>query len=112
MSEDNAIERRFRSTRAEAPPELRQHVLAAVETELARRPASSRSARWAALVAASVLWLHVSWSAAMNTRLEGSGPSSVEVAAAAAALQDLAPELSAAEARRAALVLHAGFSTP
>jgi hypothetical protein len=112
VSEDNDIHGWFQNARAEAPPELRGRVLAAVEAELARRPAGSRLARWAALVAASVLWLHVSWSAAMNTRLESRAPSSAEVAAAAAELQDLVPELSASEARRIALVLQVGRSAP
>ena len=111
VSNDNDIDHWFRRTRAEAPPELRQRILAAVEAEQ-NRPAATRPARWAAIVAASLLWLHVAWSAALNTRLESRAPSPDEVAAAAAELQVLVPELSASEARRAALVLHAGLAAP
>ena len=93
----------------------RDRVMAAVRRELAagRKPSRQQKETWhlAAVAAAAVLfvWLNVAMRAAdpPGWRLRGPG-NGVAVAQTAAWIQELVPSLPEREARRQAVVLHAG----
>jgi hypothetical protein len=111
VSNSDEIEALLKGASASAPDALRGRVLTAMRSELERRRAV-RFWRVAAAAAAVLLWLHVSWSAALGTRLEGGADLRPELDRLARQIEDLAPGLPEAETRRLAVVLHAGASTP
>jgi hypothetical protein len=110
---ENEIENWLRQSRAEPRPEFRDRVLTAASAELTRPPERRSGVHhWkvaAATVAASVLWLHASWSAVLNTRWETGAPTAGQLQTAAAQIHDLVPDLPASETRRLAFVLEAGI---
>lgn len=101
--------------RVEPRGDHRDRVMAAVRRELAtgRKPSRQQKETWhfAAVAAAAVLfvWLNVAMRAANppGWRLRGPG-NGVAVAQTAAWIQELVPSLPEREARRQAVVLHAG----
>lgn len=119
------LESRWTRGRVDPPAGLRQRVLAAVAEELKQpRPTSAPSSRapfsrvpsgrgaWLTLTAALVVWVHLSWSAALSLRLPRKSLSTAAVTAQASLLRQLVPELSEADARRMVVVWSAGSATP
>jgi hypothetical protein len=92
------------------PPQLRARVLASIRAQLDRRQRGAW--RWVAAAVAALLWLNVSWSAVINTRLDLDAASAEEFSRRTEQIQRLVPDLPAAEVRRHAVLLTLGGDTP
>jgi hypothetical protein len=112
MSEWTDLEQLLKNSRSEPSVALRRRVLAATQLELSRRPALSG---WRLLVAAAavlVLWLHVSWSAVLDTRLDVSRDRSSEARRLSRQIQQLVPDMPLAESQRLAWITLASADQP
>ncbi len=108
IRDNDEVEDLLRRSRAAPPAGLRQRVLAAAQHE---SPTRFRAWRMVAgVAAAALLWLHLSWSAAMNMRWECEPPTVAAVDAAAEQVRELAPDLPWSEARRLAFLIEASQS--
>lgn len=103
---EQRLERRLA---VDPPPELRARVARSVARELRR--SSIEWFSFAGLAAAAfALWADLSWTASRNTSfLEPAAASDTNVAAQ---IRELLPELSAAEARRQAVLLQGAAQFP
>jgi len=109
---DDEIEELLRGTGVEPHGTLRGRVLLAVRTELRDSNSASRWRNAATAAAMAVLWIHVTWSAALNGRIDSTSMSIQELNQSAQQIQDLLPELSVSETQRMALRLSVGTSRP
>ena len=89
---------------------LRGRVLQAVQAELRQDAARRWWHSLPAAAAAAALWIHLTWSAALNLRLEAPLPSSPELSQTTQQIRALLPDLPADEAQRMALRLNVGAS--
>ncbi len=105
--EDDELEQQFQRNRLPPPASLRSRVLKAVSHELR---AQRRWKQTAAAAAIFLLWCHVSWTAALDTRPDGLLLTASEVERDAVGLRNLLPDLPEAEVRRMILVMSAGQS--
>jgi hypothetical protein len=105
------LERRLAAAARRQPDAaLRQRVLASVQDELRREVGASTNdfGRFAAALAATVLLgANLSLSAALNMNWPRDGGERDDLAATAAQIRRLDPELSEQEARQQAALLHA-----
>jgi len=106
------LEELFRLSSSPPGDHLRGRVLETVRAELREVPASRRWRNLAALAAMVVLWIHVTWSAALQVRIDPLATSASEVSQTAEQIRSLLPELSVTESQRMALCAMAGSSRP
>jgi hypothetical protein len=113
MSPTDSLEDLLIHTRPAAPPpELRQRVLAATRTELQRERQRQTWRVVATTAAACALWLHLSWSAVLDTRPNiGVVLTTAELDRQASEIQRLIPDLPPGESRRQALLMNIGLNT-
>lgn len=110
MIENNndKLEYQLQRDRLPPPASLRGRVLKAVSHELR---AQHRQRRWkqaAAAAAIFLLWCHVSWTAALDTRPDSLLLTASVVEREAVGLRNLLPDLPEAEVRRMILIMSAG----
>ena len=106
------IEELLRQSGVEPSESLPGRVQRAVRTELRDLSIARRWRSVAATAAMAVLWIHLTWSAALNVRIDSPANSTNELTQTARRIQDLLPELSVRETQRMALQLSAGTSRP
>lgn len=113
MSTTDPLEDLLFVTRPAAPPpELRGRVLAATHTELQRERQQQMWRIIATTAAAFSLWLHLSWSAVLDTRPNiGVVLTPADLDRQASEIQRLIPDLPPGESHRQALLMNIGRNT-
>lgn len=112
MSDWTELEQKLMNSRREPSADLRGRVLSATRSELGRRSAPPGWRLCAGAAAALVLWMHVSWSAVLNTRLDVRGQQNSEVRQVTSQIQKLIPDMPLAESRRLAWITLAAADQP
>lgn len=109
MKDDHSsLEAALKHDRPPAPGRLRDRVLGAVSDELRGRTIRRHRQNFAAAAALFLLWCHVSWTVALNSRPDDRQFVAEHVRQNAAELHHLLPDLPESELRRMALVMSAG----
>lgn len=112
MSPTDPLEDLLFHTRPAAPSlDLRERILVTTRTELQRERQRQTWRVIATTAAACALWLHLSWSAVLDTRPNiGVVLTTAELDRQASEIQRLIPDLPPGESRRQALLMNIGLN--